>query len=137
MAYPGLMFASAARVDDIKVSIFFMMWGLDILHKDKQDDLKFTSLGNTSIPLPQAVGGLPGMTALNTWMLKKKLSDQETPIISDVLTLLTEAGCQLYACESSMEILGIERKMLSDQVSDVLSMSAFIDVSKDGEIIFI
>lgn len=50
MAYPALIMGNAALGEGVEVHIFFTFWGLDIINRRTNDNLKFTLLGNTAIP---------------------------------------------------------------------------------------
>src|ERR1044072_5382056 len=71
MAYPALILANAALGEGVETHLFFTFWGFDMITKSRMNDLKFTLLGNTATHLPQGLGGVPGMTAFATRMMKK------------------------------------------------------------------
>ena len=57
--------------EGVEVHLFFTFWGFDMITKKTMAHLKFTPLGNTATHMPQGLGGIPGMTAMATTMLKK------------------------------------------------------------------
>ena len=59
MAYPGLILANAARMSGIEATLFFTFWGLDIITKQKIDELKVSTVGNPSMGMPTFLGSLP------------------------------------------------------------------------------
>ena len=75
MAYPALIMANGALGEGIETHIFFTFWGLDMVTKKTMGDLKFTILGNPATHMPQVLGGIPGMTAMATHMMKKQIAD--------------------------------------------------------------
>ena len=75
MAYPGLVMANGARMMGIEAMVFFTFWGLDIITEKKIDSLHVATVGNPSMPIPTMVGGLPGMEAMATKMMKKQMED--------------------------------------------------------------
>src|ERR1041384_155639 len=68
--YPGLIMASGARMDGIEADLFFTFFGLDAIRKDRYGKLKVATVGNPGLHLPTWLGGLPGFSALATWMMK-------------------------------------------------------------------
>lgn len=103
MAYPGLLLANAAAGKGIETHIFFTFWGLDIVNKKTNIDLKFKMVGNTAVhipelgylrpglehvSMPQALGRIPGMTAMATKIMKKQIADLEVPTVPQFLDLL-------------------------------------------------
>ncbi len=59
MAYPPLILASTAAAFGYEVTVFHTFWGLDILHEERSQNLKLSSVGNPNMPVPNAVGASP------------------------------------------------------------------------------
>ena len=108
MAYPGLVLANSALAEGIEVDMFFTFWGLDMVNKEKSDHLKFTPVGNPAAGMPQFVGGLPGVTAMATRMMKKEIEKLDFPEVDDFLTEIHEAGGKLWACQMSMDMMHLK-----------------------------
>jgi len=72
MAYPPLILATTAAAMEIECSIFFTFYGLDIINRNKNKNLRVPSLANPAmpVPVPNILGVLPGMTAMATMMMK-------------------------------------------------------------------
>ncbi len=136
-AYPGLILASAARNNGVDVSLFFTFWGMDIITKKKVKNLKISPVGNVSMPFPEFMKILPGMTALTTAMMKSKIKKIDIPEVYELIQLIHDMGAKLYACKMAAEMMGLKREDLIDEVDDIIGANEFIYVSKDAEIIFI
>ena len=80
-AYPPLILATTAAASGMDASIFFTFYGLNIIHKDFEQMLKVSPLGNPAmpmpVPMPNLVLGLPGMGPMATQMMKAKFARQE------------------------------------------------------------
>ena len=137
MAYPGLVLANAARMSGIDVTMFFTFWGLDIVNKKKVDHLHLSIVGNTSIPIPAMIAGLPGVEALATSQMKKEMQKLDIPPVPEFLQMLADAGAELYACQLAMDMFRVKREELVPQVKDVISAMDFFDKSQGAQIIFI
>ena len=137
MAYPGLVLANAARMSGIDVTMFFTFWGLDIVNKKKVDHLHLSIVGNTSVPIPAMIAGLPGVEALATSQMKKEMQKLDIPAVPEFLQMLDDAGAQLYACQLAMDMFRLHRDDLVPQVKDVISAMDFFDKSQGAQIIFI
>jgi peroxiredoxin family protein len=144
MAYPALIMANGALTEGVDVDIFFTFWGLDMINKETVDKLQFTMLGNTAMHmpgsakhLPQGMAGLPGMTAFATHMLKKQIAELEVPEVPEFLTLLHDMGARLWACKMSVDMAGLEKGDLLDEVEDIINVNEFIDLSEGAQVIFI
>ena len=81
-AYPPFILASTASALGYETEIFFTFYGLQLLKKDL--DLKVTPLGNPGMPMPGGMEkwfptlltALPGMEAMMTSMMKKKMANR-------------------------------------------------------------
>lgn len=137
MAYPGLILANAARMAGHEAMLFFTFWGLDIVNARKVDHLHLSPLGNTSMPIPAMVAGLPGMEALATRMMQHEMDKHHIPHVREMLEILHDAGAELYACQLAMDLFRLEKSDLVPQVKDVISAMDFIDKSEGAQVIFV
>ena len=137
MAYPGLILANAARMMGIDAVIFFTFWGLDIIREKTVDNLHPGIVGNPAMHMPTMVSGLPGMSAMATKMMKKKIAGIEVPTVRELLETLDEAGAELYACHMAMEMMDFTPDDLVPQVREVITAMDFFTKSEGAQIIFI
>jgi peroxiredoxin family protein len=146
MAYPALIMANGALGEGIEVHIFFTFWGMDMVNKNTMNKLKFTLMGNTAmhppgrhyrISMPQWMGGLPGMTRIATWMLKKQIKDQGVPPVPEFLDHLVEAGAQLWACKMSVDMMQLTMDDMHDGVTDIINVTSFMELSDGAQVIFV
>src|SRR5690242_11154854 len=85
MAYPGLILANAARMSGIEATLFFTFWGLDVVTEKKVDHLHTPTVGNPSLPIPTLLGGLPGIEAATSSMMKKQMRQIDIPSVREML----------------------------------------------------
>jgi len=137
MAYPGLILANAARMSGIDATLFFTFWGLDIITKKTHDKLHVSTVGNPSMGMPTMLGGLPGMEAFATTMMKKEMDKLDIPSVSELLEILGDSGAHLYACQMAMEMFKRTRSDLVPQVEDVISAMDFFDKAAGAQVLFI
>lgn len=137
MAYPGLIMANAARMMGMDAMIFFTFWGLDVVTKSKVEHLHAEMLGNPSSPMPHAVMGLPGMEALATMMMKKKMENLDIPDIPELLEILDEAGAEMYSCQLAMEMFDVAQDDLVPQVRESLTAMDFWEKAEGAQVVFI
>ena len=129
MAYPGLILANAARMSGVDAMMFFTFWGLDIVNKHKVDHLHLSLVGNTSMPIPAMIGGLPGMEAFATRQMQKEMDRLEIPHIREMLEMLEASGAELYGCRLAMDMFKLKKEDLMDRVDDVLTVGQFYEES--------
>ncbi|WP_255171031.1 DsrE/DsrF/DrsH-like family protein [Natrononativus amylolyticus] len=117
MAYPPLILASTAAAFDWEVIVFHTFWGLDILHEEKSRDLKLSAVGNPSMPMPNALAALPGMDAMATKMMRKKIDENGTATIEELIDLSLESGVDLQACQMTIELMEYDEEDFYDGVT--------------------
>lgn len=110
MAYPPLILASTAAAFGWDVMVFFTFWGLDVIHKEK--DLMVVPVGNPNMGMPNAVGIVPGMTAMATKMMKGKIEKHGVADLDTLLDACVESGVQLMGCQMTMDLFGYEESDL-------------------------
>jgi len=143
MAYPGLVLANAALMEGIDVTMFFTFWGFDMITKKKMDKLEVTPLGNPSMAMPNGMGipnmmsMLPGMTGFATSMMRKEIAKLDFPPVREYMQTIADAGGKMYACKMSMDMMGLEKEDLFDEVEDIVGAMEFMEMSEGAQIIFI
>ena len=137
MAYPGLVLANAARQAGIEAFLFFTFWGMDIITSKKMAKLKVSTVGNPSMGMPTLLGALPGMSAMATSMMKKKIDGLDIPPVDEFVEMLHDAGAKLYACRMAADMMGIKKEDLVPQVEGIISAMDFMDLSEGAQTIFI
>jgi peroxiredoxin family protein len=116
MAYPPLLLATGARSMGIEASIFFTLYGINILKKSAK--LKVAPLANPAMPMPvpNLIGALPGMTSMASMMMKGMFKKQAVPTIGELLDMARDSGVKLVACQMTLDVLGIKKKALIDGI---------------------
>lgn len=137
MAYPALIMANGALSEGIETHIFFTFWGMDMITKKTMNDLKFTILGNPATHMPQGLGGLPGMTAMATKMMKKQIAGLDVPEVPEFLEMLTDMGAHLWACKMSVDMMDLKADDLYERVEDIINVTDFITLSAGAQIVFV
>jgi peroxiredoxin family protein len=137
MAYPGLVLANAALGEGVETHLFFTFWGFDIITKSRMHDLKFTMLGNTATHMPQGMGGLPGMTAMTTHMMKKQIAAVGVPEVPEFLEQIVASGGHLWACRMSADMMHLDESDLYEAVEGIISAADFIEKTDGAQLLFI
>lgn len=137
MAYPGLVLANAALAEGVEVNLFFTFWGFDIINKGTMEHIKFNPVGNPATHMPTLLAGLPGVSAFATHMMKKQIEGLEIPEVPEFLEMITDAGGHLWACRMSADMMHLDESDLYERVEGIISAADFIELSDEGQIIFI
>ena len=137
MAYPGMVLANAALMEGLDVSLFFTFWGMDMVTKKKMTHLKVSPIGNPSMGIPNAIGGLPGMTDIATTMMKREMHKLDFPDVDEFLQMIVDGGAKLYACKMSADMFHVEQDDLFEGVDSIIGATEFIEMSEGAQILFI
>ncbi len=138
MAYPPLILAQVGAAMGLEVGVFFTFWGLNIIRKDTVDKLKISPVGNPALGMPNILGILPGMTSLATSMMKKRIEGIKMASIRDMIKECKELGVKFYACSNTVELMGLKREQLIDEVDDIVGATTFLEMaSEDAIVLFI
>ena len=127
-AYPPLILATSAAALDMEAAIFFTFYGLEIVKKGKADKLKVAPIANPAmpVPVPNIVGMLPGMTAMATGMMNNWMGKANVAKVSELLDMAVMSGVRLIGCQMTMDVMGIERDELIDDI-EIGGAATFIE----------
>jgi peroxiredoxin family protein len=134
--YPGLIMANGARAEGIEVNLFFTFFGLDAIHKGRYEHIKVATVGNPGMHMATLVGVLPGMSAIATHMMEKKMTALDIPDIPEFVELIGDTGAGLYACKASVDMFELDKDDFVEQVEDIITVGEFYDMAAGGQIIF-
>lgn len=125
-----------------EAAVFFTFYALDIIHKKKLHSLKVAPVGNPAMPapfpsipiqVPNILGVMPGATALATAFMKKWMARCEIPTIPQFVEIARESGVQLYACSTTMGMMGVKEEDLLEGIK-VLGAAAFLDFASEADV---
>jgi peroxiredoxin family protein len=117
MAYPPLILASTAAAFDWDVTVFHTFWGLELLHEEHSRDLKLSSVGNPNMPVPNALAALPGMDEVTTRLMRKRIADNQTPSVEELVETSLDMGVDLQACQMTIDLLDYDEDDFYDGVT--------------------
>jgi len=136
MAYPPFILASTAVALGFEVSVFFSFYGLLLLKKDLSE-VKVSPLGNPAMPMPMPMPALamalPGMEAMATQMMKKKMKNKGIATLEELRSACVESGVQFIACDMTMNMFDLEHEDFIDGV-DIGGAATFLDFAGDADI---
>ena len=134
--YPALIMANGARAEGIEANLFFTFFGLDAIHKKRHEHIKISGVGNPGLHLATWLGGVPGMSSVLTHYLAGKMEKLDIPPIPEFIEMIADTGAGLYGCKASVDLFGMTREDLIDQVTDVITVGEFYAMAAGGQIIF-
>ncbi len=134
--YPALIMANGARMEGIEANLFFTFFGMDAITKAKQGKIRVATVGNPAMGIPTLVGALPGMSALATKMMARKMAALDIPPIGEFIQLCADSGVRLFACKASVDMFGLKQEDFVDTVENIITVGDFYGLAAGGQIIF-
>ncbi|NQV54183.1 MAG: DsrE/DsrF/DrsH-like family protein [Flavobacteriales bacterium] len=123
--YASFILANGARMEGIESELFFTFFGLEAITKSKLEHLHVATVGNPAMHIPTMLGGLPGMEAFATTMMKKEMEKLDIPPVDEFLEILSASGVKMWACKLAMDMFHLEEKDLIDDLEGVLTVGDF------------
>jgi peroxiredoxin family protein len=130
--YAAFVLANGARMEGIEAEMFFTFFGLEAIHKKKLEHLHVATVGNPAMHMPTMLGGLPGMEALATHMMKKEMEKIDMPEIPEFLDILSASGVKMWACKLAFDMFHYKKEDLYEGVNDIITVGDFYKKS-EGE----
>lgn len=142
--YPGLIMANGARMEGIEANLFFTFFGLYGVLTKYMNSIKIATVGNPAMrvpdakgfPLPTWMGALPGMSSFATHMMNKEMDKIDIPPVGEFIEMISDAGCNLYACKATVDMFHLTEKDFCPQMDKVLTVGEFYELSAGSQIIF-
>lgn len=134
--YPALIMANGARAEGIEANLFFTFFGMDAVQKKRIDHIKVATVGNPGMHIPTLLGALPGMSALATHMMGKKMDEIDIPPLHEFIEMIGDTGAGMYACKASVDMFGLSKDDFVEQIQDIITVGDFYELAAGGQIIF-
>lgn len=123
--YAAFVMANGARMEGIESEVFFTFFGLEAIQKKKLEHLHVATVGNPAMHIPTMLGGLPGMEALATKMMKREMEKLDMPTVTEFLEILSDSGCKLWACKLAVDMFHLKEEDLIDDIDGILTIGDF------------
>jgi peroxiredoxin family protein len=137
-ALAAFILATGAASSGMEVTMFFTFWGLSLLRKKnvkrKGKNIVERMFG---MMLPEGPGGtrLSKMNFLGagTRMMKSIMRKKEIFQLNDLMDMAKKLDVNIVACTTSMEIMGIKREELIDDI-DIGGVATYLGNAKDSSV---
>jgi peroxiredoxin family protein len=118
--YSALIIGNGALAMGMEASIFFTFWGLQRLKKG----------GLEKGPLSKM-----NMLGLGKLLVRLKMKKTGVASLERLLQDFKELGGKILACDMTMEIMGIKKEELRDDlISDYCAVGTYVNEAKDSSI---
>lgn len=134
--YPGLIMANGARAEGIEANLFFTFFGLDAIHRSRNEHIKVATVGNPGLHLATVLGAVPGISSVMTRYLNRKMAQLDIPPIPEFMEMIADTGAGLYGCKASVDLFGFTMEDFVPQVKDIITVGEFYALAAGGQIVF-
>jgi peroxiredoxin family protein len=118
--YSALIVSNGALSMGMEASLFFTFWGLQRLQKD----------GLEKGPLSKM-----HFLGLGKWMIKGRMKKANVASLERLLNDFRELGGKVIACEMTMEIMGIDKKDLNQDIIDEYgAVGTYVNEARNSKI---
>jgi len=118
--YSALIIGSGSLSMGMDVSLYFTFWGLQRLKKD----------GLEKGPLSKM-----NMLGLGRWMIKRRMKAAGVEELRRLMSDFRELGGKVIACEMTMEVMGISRKdLMEDLIDEYGAVGTYVNEARGSQI---
>jgi peroxiredoxin family protein len=118
--YSALIIANGALAMGMEASIYFTFWGLQRLVKGG---------------LEKGVLSKMHFLGLGKWMVKQRMKKANVASLERLLQDFKELGGKIIACEMTMEIMGIRRQDLrEDLIDEYGAVGSYIQEARNSQV---
>lgn len=118
----SLVLATGAAAAGLETTMFFTFWGLSALKKKGAGSLDGKSLKEKMFAMmtPGSTEAM-GVSNMNFFgigakMLRQMMKDKEVTSVEELMEMARELGVKRIACTMSMDVMGVDRKELDDDI---------------------
>ncbi|NCD32917.1 MAG: pyridine nucleotide-disulfide oxidoreductase [Spartobacteria bacterium] len=139
----AFIMATGMAAQGTKVTMFFTFWGLSTIRKAEQASAKKDFMGTMfGMMLPRGAAKLTlskmNMLGMGTLMMKMRMKDKGVTPLPELIGQAREMGVKFIACDMAMNMMGIARDELLDDVDEVAGVAAFAALTREsGSVLFI
>ena len=141
-AVAAFTLASGSAAVNYEVNMFFTFWGLNLLKARK--GRTFSGKGLAARAFGYLQGGLKNVpmsrlnfTGVSPKIMRRLMRKRNVATLEELIDASQALRIGFYACEMSMNILGLSKDDFDPYVQEVIGVSKFLEISEGGETLFI
>jgi peroxiredoxin family protein len=118
--YSAFIIGLGALSMGMDVSLYFTFWGLERLKKGNLDKAPLSKMN---------------MLGLGRWMVRRKMRQAGVASLDKMLKDFVELGGKILACDMTMEIMGIKKEDLRDDlISEYCAVGTYMNEAKESTV---
>jgi NADPH-dependent 2,4-dienoyl-CoA reductase/sulfur reductase-like enzyme/peroxiredoxin family protein/rhodanese-related sulfurtransferase/TusA-related sulfurtransferase len=120
-AIASFIIANGAAASGKKVTMFFTFWGLNIIRKPEKVHVSKSFIGRMfGFMMPRGSRKLSlskmNMMGMGSAMIRGVMKNNNVSSLEELMTTAVQQGVELVACQMSMDLMGIAREELIDDI---------------------
>jgi peroxiredoxin family protein len=141
-AVAAFTLATGAAAVNWQVDMFFTFWGLNLIKKKKGRAaigrgilarfFNFLLGGTNNLPLSRL-----NFAGLSPRLMTGMMKSRNVATLEELIQAAKDLKINFVACEMAMNILGIKKTDLIDEVKEVIGVPTFLNMSQDAQVLFI
>ena len=137
-ALASFVIANGAASTGRKVTMFFTFWGLSVIKKQDSKGVKKDIIGKMfGMMLPKNSRKLSlskmNMFGLGAVMMRWVMKRNRVESLETLMSQASEAGVEFIACQMSMDVMGVKREELMDNVT-VGGVAAYLERAEQANV---
>ncbi|WP_214845959.1 CoA-disulfide reductase [Exiguobacterium sp. S90] len=137
-ALASFVIAQGAQAMGKQVTMFFTFWGLNVIRKPDAPAVDKAPMERMmGMMMPKHAGDLPlsnmNMAGAGQKMMKKVMKDKQVDALETMMAKAQAAGVRMIACTMSMDIMGIKKEELLDDI-DYGGVASYLGATDDANL---
>jgi peroxiredoxin family protein len=138
-ALSAFIIATTGASMGMDVSMFFTLWGLNILKKN-EGGVKSKGLMRKMLNFMNRGGAKRlklskfHMFGMGTWMMKKLMKENSVPSIDEFITMAKDMGVKLIPCSTTSGLMGIGEGAFREEVGSLAGAAYFLNEARQSKV---
>ncbi|MHB0970569.1 MAG: DsrE/DsrF/DrsH-like family protein [Thermoanaerobaculia bacterium] len=118
----ALVLATGAAAAGLETTMFFTFWGLSALKRNGAGGMSAKSLKEKMFAMmtPGSTKALPtsqmNFFGMGASMMRQMMKEKDVSSVEEMMEMACELGVKRIACTMSMDVMGVDRKELVDDI---------------------
>ncbi len=135
----AFIIGTGAAASGMEVDMFFTFWGLSVLRKKGVKEKGKSFMDRMfGMMLPKGAEELAlskmNMMGIGTKMMKDVMKKKKVASLPELIDIALQLGVNLYACEMSMNVLGLKKEELIDGVKGIVGVATYLENAAKSQI---
>lgn len=134
--FAAFSIATGAAAVNMDVTMFFTFWGLRALKKNLRTGrglfgrmIGLLEGGDITKANPSKYGFL----GMGRWMFGKMMKSKNVASLYELRQIAIELGVKMYSCETSMQVMEIDKEKLIDEVEGTAGVALMVELAQQSE----